>query len=73
MLGWLIDFYSLIVCGAAFLLWSASPSTSPAARAVRRATEPVFVVLRRLVPAPSDWDLAPLVLYLALRLLRLAL
>lgn len=66
----LLDAYSLVLCAAAFLSWTGSASVHVVARAVRKLTEPVLAPVRRTVPSSVSWDVAPLVAFVVLRVLR---
>ena len=66
----LLDLYSLVLAAASFLCWTESASMHPAARAVRFITEPVLGPVRKVVPLVRGWDLAPLLVFVLVRVLR---
>ncbi len=70
LLAFVIDAYSLVVFAAVALSWLHPPEHHPLVRLTARLTEPVLTPIRRLLPAFGGMDLSPLLLLLALRLLR---
>ena len=66
----LIDLYSLIVMAAVILSWVRLPPGNPLVRFTGALTEPVLAPIRRILPAAGGFDFSPLVLFIALRLLR---
>jgi YggT family protein len=70
MLHWLLDFYSLVLFAAILLSWLDLPPENPFVRVVRQLTEPVLAPLRRILPSAGGFDLSPLLVLLALRLLQ---
>lgn len=66
----LIDLYSLIVLVAVVLSWLGLSPYNPVVRAVTFVTEPVLAPLRRVLPNLGGFDFSPMVLLLAIRLLR---
>jgi YggT family protein len=66
----LIDLYSVIVLVAVVISWIHVNPRHPAAKAVYRLTEPALAPIRRVLPPIAGLDLSPLVLLLALRILR---
>lgn len=66
----LLDIYSLIVLANVVLSWIPSARNHPIARLIEAVTEPVLSKIRAVVPPAGGWDLSPLVLLIALRLLQ---
>lgn len=70
LLAWLIDAYSLVVFVAVITSWIDVSPDNPIVRFSRGLTEPVFEVVRRVLPPMGGLDLSPMVVLIALRLLR---
>jgi len=70
LLGSLIDLYSLIVLVAVVLSWVPMRTRNPIVTLVYRLTEPVFASIRGVLPPMAGVDLSPMVLLLALQLLK---
>ena len=66
----LIDLYSLVVLVAVVISWIHLDRRHPIATMVYRLTEPVLAPIRRALPPVGGIDFSPLVLLLALRVLR---
>ena len=66
----LIDLYSLVVLAAVVMSWVRMDPRHPVARIVYRLTEPVLAPIRRALPHIGGLDFSPMVLLIALRLLR---
>ena len=66
----LIDLYSLIVLVAVIMSWLPGARHNALGRIVFRLTEPVLAPIRRALPAMGGLDLSPMVLLLALQLLK---
>ena len=66
----LIDLYSLVVLGAVVMSWVRADRRHPLVKAVYRLTEPVLAPIRRALPLVAGLDFSPLVLLVALRVLR---
>jgi YggT family protein len=67
----LIDLYSLVVLAAVVMSWvRMDPRRHPAARIVYTLTEPVLAPIRRALPLVGGLDFSPMVLLIALRVLR---
>jgi len=66
----LLDFYSLVVIARVVLSWIPAAHGHPIARLVESVTEPVLARIRAVVPPLAGFDLSPLVLLFALRLLQ---
>jgi YggT family protein len=66
----LIDLYSLVVLAAVVMSWIRVDPRHQLARIVYRLTEPVLEPIRRVLPSVGGLDLSPLVLLIALRVLR---
>lgn len=70
LVGALIDLYSLVVLAAVIMSWVRVDPRNPLARIVYRLTEPALAPIRRVLPTMGGLDLSPMVLLVALRLLR---
>ena len=70
VLAQLIDLYMLIVLGAVIISWLKLPPTNTVAIVLRRLTEPALGPIRRVLPPMGGLDFSPLVLLIALQLLR---
>jgi YggT family protein len=66
----LIDLYSLIVLGAVIISWVPVDPRNPLAKMLYGATEPVLAPIRRVLPPIGGLDFSPMVLLVALRVLR---
>ncbi len=70
MLAHIFDLYSLVIVVAVILSWVQLPPDNPIVRVTSTLTEPLLAPIRRIVPAVGNMDLSPMVLLIALRLLR---
>jgi YggT family protein len=70
IVGTLIDLYSLVVLAAVVMSWIRVDPRHQLARIVYRLTEPVLEPIRRVLPSAGGLDFSPLVLLIALRVLR---
>ncbi len=70
MLISLIDVYSLILFGAVILSWVRPPSDNPIVRVINQLTEPVLSRVRKLLPTAAGFDFSPMVVLVALQLLK---
>jgi YggT family protein len=70
LLARIFDLYSLVVLAAVILSWVRLPPDNPILRATNALTEPVLAPIRRVLPDMGGLDLSPMVLLIALRLLR---
>jgi len=66
----LIDLYSIVVLAAVVMSWIHVDHRHPVAAIVYRLTEPVLAPLRRALPPVAGLDFSPMVLLIALRVLR---
>jgi YggT family protein len=66
----LIDVYSLIVLAAVIASWLPIDRRAPLLTLLSRLTEPALAPIRRVVPPIGGLDLSPMVLLLALQLLK---
>ena len=66
----LLDLYTLIVFGAVIISWVQLPPTHPIASLLVRLTEPLLAPIRRVMPDMGGLDLSPMVLLLAVRMVR---
>ncbi len=70
LLARLFDLYSLVILVAVILSWVRLPPDNPIVRVTSALTEPLLAPIRRILPDVGGFDLSPIVLLLALRLLR---
>jgi YggT family protein len=70
LIGTLIDLYSLIVLGAVIMSWLPVDRRHRLVITLYRLTEPALAPIRRVLPPIGGLDLSPMVLLIALRLLR---
>lgn len=66
----LIDLYSLVLFAAVVLSWVRVSDENPIARVVHQLTEPVLSRVRKILPSAGGFDFSPLVVLIALRLLK---
>jgi YggT family protein len=66
----LIDLYSLVVLAAVVISWVHADRRHPLVQAVFNVTEPALAPIRRVLPPTAGFDFSPIVLLIALRLLR---
>jgi YggT family protein len=70
LIATLIDLYSLVVLTAVVMSWVRVDPRNQFAALVAGATEPVLEPIRRVMPPTGGLDLSPVVLLLALQLLK---
>jgi YggT family protein len=70
LIGTLIDLYSLVVLAAVVMSWLPVDRRSPVVTTLRRVTEPALAPIRRVLPPMAGLDLSPMVLLIALQILR---
>jgi len=66
----LIDLYSLVVLAAVVMSWVPSMRENTVGQWIESVTEPVLSRIRSALPAMGGMDLSPLILLLALRLVK---
>jgi YggT family protein len=66
----LIDLYSLVVLVAVVLSWVRLDSRNPLVTITRALTEPILVLIRKVLPPMAGLDLSPMVLLIALQILK---
>lgn len=66
----LLDIYSLIVLAAVILSWVPEARDNPLGRFLERATEPPLSAIRSVLPSLGGLDLSPMLLLLALQILK---
>jgi YggT family protein len=66
----LIDLYSVVVLVAVILSWLRLDPRNPLVTIVRGLTEPVLAPIRRVLPPMGGLDFSPMVLLLALQILK---
>lgn len=70
MLILLLDLYSLVLLASVILSWVNLSPDNPIVKVVRQLTEPVLERVRKILPSAGGFDFSPLVVLLALRLLK---
>ena len=70
MLIMLLDLYTLVIFASVVLSWLNLPEGNVFVRIIRRLTEPVLEPVRRLLPSVGGFDLSPIIVIVALRLLK---
>jgi YggT family protein len=70
MLIMLLDLYSLVLLASVILSWVQLSDDNAFVRIVRQLTEPVLEPVRKIVPPVGGFDLSPLIVILALHLLK---
>ena len=70
LLARLIDLYSLVVLVAAILSWVPIDQRNPLVTITHALTEPVLAPIRRAIPPMAGLDLSPMVLLIALQILK---
>ena len=70
LLASLIDLYSLVVLVAVILSWIPLDRRNPLVTITHALTEPVLAPIRNVLPPMAGLDLSPMVLLIALQLLK---
>ena len=70
VLARLIDLYSLVVLVAVILSWVPLDRRNPLATITHGLTEPVLAPIRKVLPPVGGLDLSPMVLLIALQILK---
>jgi len=70
LLANLIDLYSLVVLIAVVLSWLRLDPRHPLVTITRTLTEPVLAPIRNVLPSMGGLDLSPMVLLIALQILK---
>jgi YggT family protein len=70
LLARIIDLYSLVVFAAVILSWTGLDRRNPIAAIVYGLTEPVLERIRSWLPPMGGLDLSPMVLLIALQILK---
>ena len=70
LLAKLIDLYSLVVLVAVILSWVPLDRRNPLVTITHALTEPVFAPIRSVLPPMAGLDLSPMVLLIALQILK---
>jgi YggT family protein len=66
----LVDFYSLVVLVRVILSWVSLDRRNPLGTIVVGLTEPVLAPIRKAIPPMGGLDLSPMVLLIALQILK---
>jgi YggT family protein len=70
LLAGLIDLYSLVVLAAVVLSWVGLDPRNPVMTFVQALTDPILIPIRRALPPMGGLDFSPMVLLIALQVLR---
>jgi len=70
LLASLVDLYSLVVLVAVILSWVPLDRRHPLMTIVHGLTEPVLAPIRKVLPPMGGLDLSPMVLLIALQILK---
>lgn len=70
LLANLIDLYSLVVLVAVILSWVPLDRRNPLVTITHALTEPVLAPIRRVLPPMAGLDFSPMVLLIALQILK---
>jgi YggT family protein len=70
MLILLLDLYSLVLLASVVLSWVQVSDDNAFVKIVRQLTEPVLEPVRKIVPPVGGFDLSPVLVILALNLLK---
>lgn len=70
LIATLIDLYSIVVLAAVVMSWVRADRRHPLVAIVYRLTEPALAPIRRMLPMVGGLDFSPIVLLIALRVLR---
>ena len=70
LLARLIDLYSLVVLVAVILSWVPLDRRNPLVTITRTLTEPALAPIRQALPPVGGLDLSPMVLLIALQILK---
>jgi len=66
----LLDLYSFVVFVSVALSWLRLSPDNPVVRVTSAVTEPVLAPLRRVIPPVGGFDITPVILLLAIQLVR---
>ena len=66
----IIDLYSLVVLVAVILSWIQLDRRNPLVTITHALTEPVLAPIRKILPVMGGLDLSPMVLLIALQILK---
>jgi YggT family protein len=70
LLARILDIYTLIILAGAILSWTGLPYDHPLVRITRVFTEPLLRPIRRVLPTVGGFDFSPMVLLIAISVLR---
>jgi YggT family protein len=70
MLIMLLDLYSLVLLASVVLSWVQLSEDNAFVKIVRQLTDPVLGPVRKVVPPVGGFDLSPVIVILALNLLK---
>ena len=70
MLIMLLDLYSLVLLASVVLSWVKVSDDNAFVKIIRQLTEPVLDPVRKIVPPVGGFDLSPVIVIVALNLLK---
>ena len=70
ILAYSIILFVRIILSWVSMAWSPPPSLTPVIRVIYDLTEPVLGLVRRYIPPMGGLDLSPLIIFLAISLVR---
>jgi YggT family protein len=73
VLGLLVKIYFFALLGMIILSWIAPGTSNPAAYLMHQITEPVMAPFRRIIPPMGGLDFSPIVLFILINVLQIAL
>jgi YggT family protein len=73
VLGLLVKIYFFALLGMIILSWIAPGTSNPAAFLMHQITEPVMAPFRRIIPTMGGLDFSPIVMFILINVLQIAL
>jgi YggT family protein len=73
VLGLLVKIYFFALLGMIILSWIAPGTSNPAAYLMHQITEPVMAPFRRIIPPMGGLDFSPIVMFILINVLQIAL
>lgn len=70
VLNSLLNILFFATIGAVIISWIAPDSPHPAPQIIQQITEPLFSMVRRIIPAIGGLDLSPIVIFIIIRILQ---
>jgi len=69
----LIDLYTIVILAAVILSWIRLSPGNPVSQLLHTLTEPVLAPVRRIIPSFGGLDISPMLVLVALQVIRSAL